>query len=275
MWTRPQPLISAPPDEVSLPEAPLVRVISQVRFPTILAIRNPDKAAVFQEMLRDSYPNLIEDRTQSVDLSRGQTPSVSEEFVWRLTSKGLNPQWRVSLGVDFVALETSDYISRTDFLDRFDKVVRSLHVTFRPTDINRLGLRYIDRITDDAIHRIGDLIHPNVLGILRPSNDTIQLLGSAAIHVLTEARFVAMEGHIQARWGKVPENVTYDPITLAPISKPSWVLDLDMFTPQPETFDCLKLTQKTHSFAKRIYAVFREVVTDDFLRHFGGVPCHG
>ena len=273
MWAHVQPLTSAPPSEVHLPNAPLTKVICQVRFPSILAIRDPDKVSILQEMLRDSYPNLTVDRTQNVDLSTGQAPRVSAEFIWRLASKGHPPHWRVSLGVDFVALETTSYTSRAEFINRFDTVIHSLHATFRPTDATRIGLRYIDRLTDDAVDRVGELIHPKVLGILQTDDGTLRSLGAAAVHVLTEARFVANEGHIQARWGKVPQNTTYDPVALEPIGKPSWVLDLDMFTPTSEAFIRTSIKQKTESFAERIYAVFREIVTDEFLRYYGGTSC--
>ena len=263
MWTRPQPIATVPPNEVPLPDAPLVRVISQVRFPPILAIRNPDVVAVFQELLRDTYPNMSKERTQGVNLNTGRTPSVTEDFIWRLASEGQQPPWRVSLGVDFVALETTAYASRRDFLSRLDTVLGSLSRAFHPTDINRLGLRYIDRITDSAVERIGRLIHPKALGILHPTDDALLSLGAAAVHVLTEARFVAMEGHIQARWGKIPHNTTYDPIALEPIETPSWVLDLDMFTLSPEPFIQEALMNKTENFAEQIYAVFRKMVTDE------------
>ena len=273
MWADVQPLTSAPPSEVHLPNAPLTRVICQVRFPPILAIRNPDRVAILQEMLRDSYPNLNVDRAQNVDLSAAQAPRASSEFIWRLASKGQPPHWRVSLGVDFVALETISYTSRAEFISRFDTVVHSLHTTFRPTDATRLGLRYIDRITGDAVRRVGELIHPTVLGILQPNDGTLRSLGAAAVHLLTEARFIAKEGHIQARWGKVPQNTTYDPIALEPLDEPSWVLDLDMFTPTSEEFIRANLKLKTQGFAERIYGVFRDIVTDEFLRFYGGHSC--
>ena len=50
--TLPQPMSGPSPAEVPLPQAPLVRVIAQVRFPTILSIRNPDQVAAFQETVR-------------------------------------------------------------------------------------------------------------------------------------------------------------------------------------------------------------------------------
>ena len=50
----PLPLSGPPPAEVQLPNAPLVRVIAQVRFPQILAIRNPDTVAKLQQAVRVS-----------------------------------------------------------------------------------------------------------------------------------------------------------------------------------------------------------------------------
>ncbi len=49
------------PDEVPLPNAPLARVLAQIRFPPILSIRKADSVADFQEALRTEYPNLRRD----------------------------------------------------------------------------------------------------------------------------------------------------------------------------------------------------------------------
>jgi uncharacterized protein (TIGR04255 family) len=265
MSTGPQPLTSLPPAEVPLPNAPLVRVICQVRFPPILAIRNPDRTSVFQEMLRGAYPILKQDRTQNVNLAAA--------LIWRLTSSREDPYWRVSLGVDFVALETTAYDSRNDFLSRLRSVLCSLETAFHPTDVSRLGLRYIDRLTGNAVERLGELIHPMALGILQPSTDSNTALGAATVHVLTEAHFLAQEGQIQARWGKVPQNTTYDPTALEPVDEISWVLDLDMFTAEPQPFSQDALLDRTESFAERIYAVFRQIVNDAFLMYYGAQRC--
>ena len=112
---EPRPLSPTPTPEVPLPQAPLVRVIAQARFPPILTIRNPDRAAVFQEALRDTYPNLSQDQVHSIELGGGQTPNVSQGLIWRLADREGDLHWRVSLGVDFVALETSSYDNRGRF----------------------------------------------------------------------------------------------------------------------------------------------------------------
>ena len=271
MRAEPRPSAAASPPEVPLPRTPLVRVIAQIRFPPILTIRNPDSVAVFQEALRGTYPNLSEDRAQNVDLT-GQQPQVSQELIWRFADRGQPPQWRVSLGVDFVALETTAYESRGHFLERLDAVVAALEQAFHPVDVNRLGLRYIDRLEKKAVEQIRDLIHPQVLGILLSTEDSSLTLGDATVRLMTEAQFVAEEGLIQARWTTLPPNTTYDPLALEPINELSWVLDLDMFTPQPQPFVRAGLRQTAKGFAERLYAVFREIVTDEFLRFYGGTP---
>jgi uncharacterized protein (TIGR04255 family) len=48
------------------------------------------------------------------------------------------------------------------------------------------------------------------------------------------------------------------------------VLDLDMFTPEPQRFANNELLATATRFSERIYSVFREMVTDEFLKFYGG-----
>lgn len=270
---EPRPLSPAPTAEVPLPQAPLVRVIAQARFPPILTIRDPDKVAVFQEALRDTYPNLSQDQVHSIELGGGQTPNVSQGLVWRLADRERGPHWRVSLGVDFVALETSSYDNRDDFLDRLQAVLSAVEEAFKPASANRLGLRYIDRLTDEAVDRIAELVHPDVLGIIRRQGNPHPALGESVIHLMTEAQFLAHDGaRVQGRWGQLPANATYDPDALEPVGNRSWVLDLDMFTTESQPFTSEKLLTTATGFAKCLYWLFRQMVTEEFLRFYGGRP---
>ena len=74
---EPRPLNPTPIPEVPLARAPLARVIAQARFPPILAIRVPDKVAVVQEALRETYPNLSQEQVHSIELTGGETPNYS------------------------------------------------------------------------------------------------------------------------------------------------------------------------------------------------------
>lgn len=270
---EPRPLSPTPTAEVHLPQAPLVRVIAQVRFPPILTIRDPDKVAIVQEALRDTYPNLSRDQVHSIELSSGQPPNVSQGLVWRLADREREPYWRVSLGVDFVALETSLYESRRDFLDRVRVVLSAVEEAFRPASANRLGLRYIDRLTGEAVDRIADLVQPDVLGIIRPTGRLYPALGESVVHLMSEAQFLATDGaRLQGRWGQLPANATYDPDALEPIGSRSWVLDLDMSTTGSQSFTSENLLTTATGFARCLYWLFRQMVTEEFLKFYGGRP---
>ena len=270
---EPQPLRPTPLAEVPLPHAPLVRVIAQVRFPPILAIRDPNRVGILQEALRESYPRLLEDQVHNIDLKSDPAPNVHKSIIWRLADGQQNPRWRVSLGVDFVALETSDYDSRQDFLERLHGVLSVVEDTFKPLEANRLGMRYIDRLTDDAVDRIGELVLPGILSIAHPANDAFPTLGASAVYLRTETQLLAPNGaRIQGRWGMLPPSTTYDPNALEPVDKPSWVLDLDMFTTSPQPFSREGLLGTAKEFSECLYWLFRQMVTDEFLRTYGGKP---
>jgi uncharacterized protein (TIGR04255 family) len=266
--TLQRPLSGPPPAEVPLPRAPLARVIAQVRFAPILAIRNPDTVTTFQEAIRQTYPILSEDRIHQIVLASAGTPDIREAVIWRF-SDAEKRKWRASLGIDFLALETSAYVSRQDFLKRLGVILAALEKAFNPAEAQRLGLRYIDRLTGEAVNRIAELIRPKVLGILQPNKEPPNL-GESVLHLLTEARLLAEEGLIQARWGRLPENATYDPDALEPVDTASWVLDLDMFSSGPQKFASNELLATATQFAERTYSIFREMVTDEFLKFYGG-----
>ena len=46
--------------------------------------------------------------------------------------------------------------------------------------------------------------------------------------------------------------------------------NLDMFRPEPGTFDPNEVVTEARSYAERIYTFFRWAVTDDFLRLYEG-----
>ena len=54
------PFAGPEPQEVYLPEAPLVKVLCQIRFPTIASIDKKEFIAPFQEAIRHNYPKLLD-----------------------------------------------------------------------------------------------------------------------------------------------------------------------------------------------------------------------
>lgn len=256
------PLIAPPPVEVPLQNAPLVRVITQVRFPAILAIEQRDFVAPFQEALRVTYPVLRQEQTQGVLVSPAGVTSVKAQTAWRFAD--VEGHWRVSLTSEFLALETTKYTSRADFLTRLRTVVVALDEHVEPKLIDRLGVRYIDRITGAAVDDISKLVLSEVRGI------TGTPVASHAAHALAETMFELDDARMVARWGLLPPGTTVDPAAIEPAPDKSWILDLDMFSARPIPFAVDRIVDDAKRYAERIYTFFRWVVTDDFLRRYGG-----
>ncbi|HKK66033.1 MAG TPA: TIGR04255 family protein [Clostridia bacterium] len=53
------PFAGPEPQEVYLPDAPLVKVLCRIRFPTIASIDKKEFIALFQEAIRHNYPKHI------------------------------------------------------------------------------------------------------------------------------------------------------------------------------------------------------------------------
>jgi uncharacterized protein (TIGR04255 family) len=263
METR-DPLTATLPSEVPLPSAPLVRVISQLRFPLIVSIEKKEFIAPFQEAMRKQYPILRPEQSQGLivgpqGFSAGQT-----QVVWRFSD--LEGKWRVSLAPDFVAVETTAYISRKDFLDRLQFVLEALSEHVGPRVADRFGLRYIDRVTGEAVENIAKYVRPEIIGMLATP------ISKHVSHSITESVFSLPGGksHLLVRAGRVPPGVVTDPNAIEPIDKPSWLLDLDVFFAEPRPFEVKQLADEARTFAERIYTFFRWAVTDEFLRLYGG-----
>jgi uncharacterized protein (TIGR04255 family) len=263
---RPElPLHGPAPAEIPLPNAPLVCVIAQVRFPTLLAVRNPDRIVGFQEAIRNRYPYLERQDVPTVlILSGGAANPVGDSVVhWRFADEATNYKWRVTLSLDFIALETRAYGSRADFLERLELIVQTLEDTLAPTHMTRFGIRYADQIKGEPVSRIDALLRDEVLGVACS-------LGADATRLLTQIAVPAEPGELQAKWGKLPGNMTIDPDVLPAIPEESWLIDLDVSRSGEFPFETKMIVETASQAAERVYAVFRWMITKEFLRTYGG-----
>jgi len=262
------PLSGPPPAEVPLPTAPLVRVIAQVRFPIVASVEKRDFIAPFQEAVRGEYGVMRQESANNLLVNLpGQVPvEVRSSTVWRFHELG--HRWRVTLAADFMALETSAYTSRQDFFARFERLLVALEQHVQPAALDRLGVRYIDRLTGSPIESLAAYIQPALLGTLGTA------VGPLARVAVSESLFDLPDenGQMRARWGVVPGNTTIDPNAIEPLDERSWVLDLDAFRQGERAFVAGEVAQEAVGLAKRCYSFFRWSVTEDFLKHFGGAP---
>jgi len=259
------PLIGGPPAEVSLEKAPLVRVITQIRFPEIVSVEKNDFIAPFQESIRHDYPIMRREPGQGLIFSKGIVEPRANT-IWRFSDQG--DVWRASIGQNFLALETMKYTSRRDFKDRLLKLLTAFNVHIGTEMIDRLGVRYVDRVTEKDFQHLQSMVRPDVLGTLG------DIPASSIRHSIREDLFVIEEesGELLVRRGFLPPQATVDPILIEPIDERSWLLDIDAFVSNTRPFNIENLLLQNQKLAERIYSFFRWVVTDEFLKRYGGEP---
>ncbi|ATI80569.1 hypothetical protein A6768_11585 [Sphingobium yanoikuyae] len=263
--TLPSPLGGPPPEEVTLPRAPLARVLAQVRYPSILYIGEKSRLAPFQADVRAQYPIFREDSGQNfkVEMSPGG-PAIETErsTLWRFGS--VDGVWLITLTPEAVTLETRAYESRAEFVQRLAHVLACVETHFAPGIAERISMRYVTRVTDEGYDRIDDMVEPGLLGLAIPE------FRRHVTHAISEAAIEIEEGALFLRWGVLPPNGTFDPFVLEPIGKPSWVIDIDVSITGFTDFKAGALADHFYALAKRAYAIFRHMVTDAFLALYGG-----
>lgn len=254
-------------DEIPLPRAPLVFVVAQARFERLASISSEEFIAGFQEAIRGVYP--VMQRTQQAGLllgPDGKVMTADQGTVWRFDERP--ERWQVVLGPDFLALSTKDYTRRQDFIDRFTVVLSAAQQELRLRFCDRLGVRYVDRVTDASLlDRLEELLKPEVLGTV--SVDPGEA-GVETVHAFVDATYRLPDGcELHARWGLLPAAATFDPaIEAAP--ERSWVLDLDAYSAEQRLFEPRALAECANALSERIYRFFRWAVRDDFLVAHGG-----
>jgi uncharacterized protein (TIGR04255 family) len=254
-----------PVKEVPLRNAPIVSVIAQVRFPAVMSIQ-PDSSFVapFQEALRKDYPILRQERQLQILIGPSGALPQDGGMILRFEQQDPNA-WQVTLAPTFVSLSARRYTRRSDFLSRLTVVLHALEGWLDPKVCDRVGVRYIDRLTGEQLGRLPQLLRPEVLGISAARTDG----NVEVVHTLADAIFRLDDAsELRSRWGLLPTGATYDP-GIEPVSETSWLLDFDHYTAQPQDFDLAAISGKVAVFCDRIYRFFRWSVTDEFLDAFG------
>ena len=256
-----------PVPEVHLPLAPLAKVLTQVQFSRTPGLVSDSAEAAIAEVLA-RYPV----RRQGVAASfafafAGGGPAFPvaqpAPSAMRMFSEPTGT-WQVTITETSVALETTGYDTRDDFCARATEVMVAVAAVALPPVVDRVGLRYISRLTGDDLGRIGEYIEPEFRVLHGAIGDGLSLEHSVSDSVLR----IADDERMQIRSGLLPPGGGFDP-SLAPLPEPSWLLDLDVFTVQGGfPFHPPALAARLRRYAEHAYSFFRYATTDDFQRAF-------
>ena len=207
------PLIDPVPDEVPLPRAPLARVIAQVRFPPVMSIERPEFVGPFQEAIRSSYPVLRPEREVGAVVGAQGLTEMQSGSIWRFHDSPGN--WRASLSTNFLALETTEYTSRDDFLARLTSLLQALEAHIGLGLVDRLGVRYIDRIAWEAA-AASNMVRSEIMGVLAAP------FADKSVQAVTETVFrLGQTTRFSRRAGMIPAHRTIDPAALEPADEPT------------------------------------------------------
>ncbi|MFZ2056827.1 MAG: TIGR04255 family protein [Acidimicrobiales bacterium] len=254
-------------EELHLPNAPLARVLCQLRYPKMPEVTRDPGVPPLRERLKTRYPILREDRAFALVVTSAGVASQPDqgELLWRLVDQ--DNVWTVTVSDSFIALETSNYVDRADYFDRLDEVVKAVAETYEPILYDRLGIRYVNRLQGEkelaSLHRY---VNPALLaGPLTDPPPGVELS-----HSLSQFVYQFSDAGLTVQWGVLPAGASLDP-SLPAATNRSWTLDIDVFSPQGDTFSPPAIGQRARQFSERAYRFFRWATTADFLKEVGGL----
>ena len=260
----PDPRFSlVPMDEMHLDRAPLEKVLTQIvfsRHPVLNSDEGEERLAALLPMypIRRQIPvmnlNLLQPLQQ---LNQGA--SISRTF------EDSAQEWKVTVLDTSIALETNLYSDRDDFCRRIREILDAVSQVSSPPVVDRVGLRYIDRISEEAdLKRLREFVNPQMRVLLGSVEDPLGVEYSMSDTVLR----ISEDERMKIRSGLFPPNIGHDPV-LPPLPVASWVLDVDVFTVSGGlSFVPQDLEAQVRIFAEHAYSFFRWATSDTFQTAF-------
>lgn len=258
----PSPFDAPEPESSNLVRNDLSRVLCQVIFPPVASITDLSLVGAFQQAIKASYPVLVPEQMNSVNLTP-QGAQMAAETIWRFHDP--EQVWRASLMANAVTLETRTYVSKTDFLRRLSVLLECLGEHVKPSHAVRIGVRYVNHMRLASPADAASVFRPGVIG------EAVLAAAAApgARHTLTEMNGELPGGGMTtARWAILPPGGTHDAALMPPMPETSCMLDIDSFVSvaEPNPFDPWAVLDEAKRLAGRCNAFFRWAVSDAYLQ---------
>lgn len=257
------PFAETPPPSIRLENAPLARVLCQVRWPELTQLAQqfePIAKAIGADISGD-YPLFAMRQEANFTVGPSGVSASPGVAIYQWTTP--DGRFNVHFSHTFLTLETERYTSKEDLIGRLEKVLEVvLHHAAIPICV-RMGYRYTNRVPANI--DIKPLIRAEVRGgdAVAPPRPGVKVVQS-----VSETLFKIDADTLLARWAHLPAGATIDP-TLQPLSTESWLLDLDAYNEETIPFVAADLARSALRLAGRGYTFFRWSVTDAFLEAFG------
>lgn len=242
--------------DVIFERAPLLVVLTQIRFPPVLSLLAEPGVVGFQEAIREDYPRMVKIDESGLRLGPSGVQTERHAPVWKFTSDGGDDDWAVSLSVDFVSFETPKYTHAADFVGRFDRVLDALDRTVHPAPSTRIGLRKVNDIkapvTDASSWR--EFLHPSLVGVAAEEPVAPFVLNTLS--------------HVRLRDENGDELAIYHGVVGDDLGQ--YRLDLDYYSERPLAIRALsELSELLRTFAASETQFFMWAMDPEFRETFG------
>lgn len=252
---------------ITMLDPPLVLVLAQIRWPEHAQFnRDFEKLAFdFGDQLEE-FPLYNELEEAGVQITpEGIRPFKGQKaYQWR----SVDNVWTIHLTRQFVSIyctKHSDY-RFSELRSRLHVVTDLLQSTLHVRSIDRVGVRYVNRISDPRLlSGLDQVFTPAVLGyaqLVVPAN--VELVSN-----ITHGLYRAEDVLLQTRSGRLGSGETVDP-SVPPINKPSWVLDLDAFVERQQILDPNDLFVTAQRLADAAYDFFKLVLIEGAEQRLDG-----
>ncbi len=245
-------------------QAPPEKVLAEVRFPSVPELVTEEGEQTLASFLK-RYPVRQQIRSGQIPVgsivqSTTATPILTRTFSDRENS------WVVTVSDISVIVETKNYSSKDDFCKRTHEVFAAMASVYKPLVVDNVGLRYIDRVTDDSrLIRLDRHTEPRLSVLCDVTEDNIPAEHSISYSMIR----ISNNERLRVRSAVLPPSAILDP-SVTPTDVKSWVLDLNLFTVKGGIlFDPQALEERLGRYSAYIYSAFRWATTDAFLETFG------
>jgi len=243
---------------VQFRKAPLRLVIGQLRFTIMPGFGQDAFIAGFQEAIRSSYPKVARETAVTYQLSpTGIQPNTGEKL-WRFSSRDL--QWSVVVSESAITLESRDYDSMNDFLNRFNFLIEIAKKQLEVTDRLRLGLRYLNEVRYPGAHSLADW--RELLNTEFVSFDAAELLDGQVDHTIQEIQVNRPDGVLAVRHGLLNGTIVAPLAQEQPATGPFYLIDLDYYDMTERELDIPATIQQMQEYNDVMYRFFRWTLSE-------------
>lgn len=238
-----------------LDSAPLTAAVAQVRYSPVHAVEKRDLVADFEARLDKRYVAQDPETAQgfAVHIGSGPAPLIPSppvETVWPF--KDDERGYAVALGHSSLAVEVdAAYHDFRQFLKEFSAAVKAFDEIFQPKREIRLGLRYINQVSDNRLRRdLGTVINPELVS---PVGKAVE---GGLLRSFAELRVEESLGTFVIRHGLVEDSVMY-------------LLDFDYFSETERHFNSRRVIKTVKDFHVLIESFFVWSLNPDYLAELG------